>query len=107
MTRRRIIFLSVLVAYQLMLFIFTAYIAARRDDISTLTFVYGKLGWLKAVSVLGVLLVLAEVVWSWWLDRSAKKEETFLRTENEKLKAKLYDLQEGDKPAAAPNTTQR
>ena len=102
MTRRRIIFLAVFGVYQLLALIFTIYLEVQRDDIGTLTFIHGRINLLKYASMFGVVLIVVEVAWSWWVDRTARKEEAYLRAEMEKLKARLSDLQHND-PKVAPS----
>jgi hypothetical protein len=42
----------------------------------------------------GLTLLLADVTWSWIINRDSKKEKEALTHELNMLKAKLFDLQE-------------
>jgi hypothetical protein len=54
----------------------------------------------KIGSVFGLLLIVADVVWSFFVNRDAQKEKNALVHELTQLKAKLFDLQEGKSTSA-------
>jgi hypothetical protein len=96
MTRNRIIFYSIFGAYQLIAFIFTIIV----DFSNSTSFLFGLLkyiGWFKYLTFLGVALILVDFIWLRLDIRSQKKVEEDYRHENNVLKAKVYDLQEGAK----------
>lgn len=92
MTRSRIIFYSVFGIYQLAAFIFTLYI--ERIALRLLHL----LPWFKYITFLGLVLIITDFVWLWMDQRKYKKTEEASRHENNILKAKVYDMQEGSKP---------
>lgn len=97
MTRNRIIFYSIFGVYQLLSFIFTIVM----DSTNSTTFLFGMLkyiGWFKYVTFLGVVLILVDFIWLWTDVRRQKKAEEESRHENNVLKAKVYDMQQGVKP---------
>lgn len=97
MARSRIIFYSIFAAYQLGAFIFTLII----DSTQSTTFLFGLLkyiGSFKYITFLGVALIAVDFVWLWMEARKQKKLEEGWRHENNVLKAKVYDMQQGVKP---------
>ncbi|HWA35292.1 MAG TPA: hypothetical protein VG737_14225 [Cyclobacteriaceae bacterium] len=92
MTRSRIIFYSIFGVYQLMAFIFTLYI-----EKIALSLVH-YLSWFKYITFLGLVMIIADFVWLWMDQRKYKKTEEASRHENNVLKAKVYDLQQGTAP---------
>jgi hypothetical protein len=102
MTRSRIIFYSIFGAYQLLAFVFTI---VMENSASFLFKLVGYVGWFKYLTLLGFLLVVADFIWLWMDSRKYTKMEESHRHENNILKAKVYDLQEGMKPKEeAPKT---
>lgn len=96
MTRARIIFYSVFGAYQVLAFIFTVFI----DNVQSMSSLLGLLkyiGVFKYITFLGVVLIAVDFIWLWREKRSTKLAEEASRHENNLLKAKVYDLQEGAK----------
>jgi len=96
MNRNRIIFYSVFGVYQLLSFIFSIVM----DTTNSTTFLFGLLkyiGWFKYITFLGVVLILVDFVWLWTDSRRQKKAEEESRHENNVLKAKVYDMQQGVK----------
>jgi len=96
MTRNRIIFYSIFGVYQLLSFIFTIVI----DTTNSTSFLLGMLkyiGWFKYITFLGLVLILIDFVWLWMDGRQQKKAEEEFRHENNVLKAKVYDMQQGVK----------
>ena len=94
MTRNRIIFYIVFGVYQLLAFIFTV---VMESSASFLFKLVGFVGWFKYITFFGVLLILADFIWLWMDARKQKKADEDFRHENNILKAKVYDLQEGAK----------
>lgn len=96
MTRNRIIFYSIFGVYQLLSFIFTIVI----DSTNSTTFLFGMLkyiGWFKYITFMGLVLIIIDFVWLWMDGRRQKKAEEEFRHENNVLKAKVYDMQQGVK----------
>jgi ABC-type transport system involved in cytochrome bd biosynthesis fused ATPase/permease subunit len=50
--------------------------------------------WFKYATLLGLILVIIDVIWSWFINRETQKEKAALTHELNTLKAKLFDLQE-------------
>jgi hypothetical protein len=92
MTKSRIIFYSVFGVYQLVAFIFTLYI-----EKIALSLVH-YLAWFKYITFLGLVLIITDFVWLWLDQRKQKQMEEASRHENNVLKAKVYDLQQGASP---------
>jgi hypothetical protein len=94
MTRNRIIFYSIFGAYQLLAFVFTI---VMENSASFLFKLVGYVGWFKYITLLGFLLIVTDFIWMWMDSRRLKKLEDAYRHENNILKAKVYDMQEGIK----------
>lgn len=97
MARNRIIFYGIFAAYQLMAFIFTVVI----DSTQSTSFLLGLLkyiGWFKYITFIGFALIVTDFIWMWTDHRRFRKSEEAARHENNILKAKVYDMQEGNKP---------
>jgi len=101
MNKKRLIFYSVFAAFHIGAFIFTLLM----QDFSFLTSMFKYIGWFKYITFLGIVLIVADVVWSWIVSRDAKKEKDALTHELNMLKAKLFDLQETARDANAAKTT--
>jgi len=95
MSRNRIIFYIVFGVYQLLAFVFTLIMESSASFLFKLV---GFVGWFKFITFFGVLLIAADFVWLWMDLRKQKKLEEGHRHENNILKAKVYDMQEGAKP---------
>jgi hypothetical protein len=96
MTRNRIIFYSIFGVYQLLSFIFSIVM----DTTNSTSFLLGMLkyiGWFKYVTFLGVVLIMIDFIWLWMDGRRQKKAADESRHENNVLKAKVYDMQQGVK----------
>jgi len=50
--------------------------------------------WFKYATLLGLILVIIDVIWSWIINRDSQKEKDALTHELNTLKAKLFDIQE-------------
>ncbi len=97
MNKRRLIFLSVFTAYHLASVIVTIFVEANKEDLSLLYGMFGKITWFKYGTLLGLGLVMAEAIWTWLDNKNFEKEKEAMRHENNVLKAKVYDLQNGSK----------
>lgn len=97
MTRNRIIFYIVFGVYQLLAFVFTI---VMESSASFLFKLVAFVGWFKYITFFGLALIIADFVWLWMDSRRQKKLDDDYRLENNTLKAKVYDLQEGAKPKA-------
>ncbi|MBL0740212.1 hypothetical protein [Chryseolinea lacunae] len=97
MNKTRIIFYSVFAIFHIGAFIFTLLI----QDFGFLTKIYNYIGLFKYITFFGILLIIADVVWSWRVNRDNEKEKGALTHELNMLKAKLFDLQETAKSSSA------
>jgi cell division protein FtsB len=95
MTRNRIIFYIVFGVYQLLAFVFTIIMESSASFLFKLV---GFVGWFKYITFFGVVLIAADFIWLWMDSRKQRRLEDGYRHENNTLKAKVYDLQEGSKP---------
>ena len=87
MTKNRLIFYAIFAAFNLASFIFTLVLENNTQMLFSMVqyvplFKYGTL--------LGLILVIIDVIWSWIINRDSQKEKSALNT----LKAKLFDMQE-------------
>jgi len=103
MNKRRVIFFAIFGVYHLIIFAFTSYIDAQKQDLGVLTRMYGSLHLFKYGAILGVLLFVIDFIWSWRFSKSSEKEQEELKFEINNLKAKVYDLQEAAKPQPEPD----
>ena len=101
MNKKRIIFYLVFAAFHIGAFIFTLLI----QDFSFLTKIFNYIGLFKYITFFGIVLIVADVIWSWIVGRDGKKEKDALTHELNMLKAKLFDLQETAKDSNAAKTT--
>jgi len=92
MTRYRVIFYVVFGVYMLSAFIFTL---VMESSASILLGLIRIVGWFKYITFFGVVLILTDFIWLWLDNRRQKKQEEASRHENNILKAKVYDMQEG------------
>jgi ABC-type transport system involved in cytochrome bd biosynthesis fused ATPase/permease subunit len=97
MSRNRIIFYLIFIAFHVFAFIFTLLI----QDFEFLTRIYQHIALFKYITFFGILLIVTDVVWSWIVNRDAKNENAALTHELNTLKAKLFDLQEAQKQIEA------
>ena len=103
MNKRRVIFFVIFGVYHLIILVFTSYVDAQKQDLGVLTSMYGWLHLFKYGAVLGLILFAIDFIWSWRLTKSSEKEQEALSFEINNLKAKVYDLQEANKPQPEPN----
>ncbi len=92
MTRYRVILYIVFGLYQLSAFIFTI---VMESSASFLFKLVGIVGWFKYITFFGVVLIATDFIWLWMDTRRQKKQDEAFRHENNVLKAKVYDMQEG------------
>jgi cadmium resistance protein CadD (predicted permease) len=102
MNKNRLIFYAVFAAFHLGAFIFTIII----ENNSAMLFSMVKyVPWFKYGTLLGLLMVITDVAWSWIINRDTKKEKAALTHELNTLKAKLFDIQEAaTKQGSGPQT---
>ena len=91
MTKNRLIFYTIFAAFHLCAFIFTIVI---ENNSSMLFSMVKYVPWFKYGTLLGLILVIVDVIWSWIINRDSQKEKGALTHELNTLKAKLFDLQE-------------
>jgi hypothetical protein len=100
MNRKRLYLYLAFVVYQVSTFIFTVLVDGHLDLLGLLKFI----PWFKYISLIGVILLVIDLAWS-WLDRRNRLNRIFdLEKENTELKAKVYDHQEASK--ATPSSKQ-
>ena len=98
MTKNRIIFFSIFAAYNLVGFIFTLMIDA---NTSLLFSIVSYVSWFKYGTLFGLVLLIADFIWSWRIAKESQAKEEAARHENNVLKAKVYDYQEAGKPSSS------
>ncbi|MDH4091993.1 MAG: hypothetical protein OEV74_09655 [Cyclobacteriaceae bacterium] len=101
MSRNRIIFYLIFALFHVGAFIFTL----RIQDLGFLMNIYKYIGMFTYVTFFGIVLIVADVVWSLIVSRDSKKENAALTRELTTLKAKLFDLQEIAKESEAAKET--
>ena len=97
MNRNRVIFYSILGAYQLVTFLFTLMM---ENDTGFLFQLVGYVKWFKFGTFFGLTLVVIDFIWWWRESKMQVKNAEALRHENNTLKARVYDLQEAAKEQA-------
>ena len=97
MNRKRIILYLIFVVYQFSAFIFTYMVDGHLDLLGLLKFI----PWFKYITFLGFILIVVDVVWYFTDQRAHSQKNDELKQENTDLKARIYDLQELEKKAAA------
>ncbi len=105
MNKRRVIFFTIFGVYHLIIFVFTSYIDAQKQDLGVLTSMYGVLHLFKYGAALGLILFATDFIWSWKDKRTFEKSSSEAADEIKNLKAKVYDLQEAKKVESAPAPT--
>lgn len=91
MTKNRLIFYAIFAAFNLGAFIFTIII---ENNTQLLFSMVQYIAWFKFATLLGLILVTIDVIWSWFIYRESQREKGALQHELNTLKAKLFDLQE-------------
>jgi hypothetical protein len=103
MKQNRLIFYAVFGLFHLFLVFFTIYVESNKNDFGFLTQMLKWISLMKWGAILGLILLIADVVWSFISQRESSKEKAALMHEMNTLKAKLFDLQEAAKqPAPKP-----
>jgi hypothetical protein len=97
MKKNRLIFYAVFGAFHLFLVIFTIFVESNKNDFSFLTQMLKWMSLMKYGAFLGLILLIADVVWTYMNSREEQKEKAVLTHEINTLKAKLFDLQEAAK----------
>ncbi len=97
MNKRRLIFLSIFGVYHLGALALTIVMDTNKNDLSLLYSLFGKITLFKYGAFIGLLLFVAEVVWSWLDSKKLEKEKEAMRHENNVLKAQVYDLTQAAK----------
>ncbi|MBT1688751.1 hypothetical protein [Dawidia soli] len=103
MSKNRVIFYIVFALFHLGAFIFTVVL----DNNTNLLF--SMVSWVpyfKWVTFLGVILIIADVIWSWIINRDSQREKAALIQELNTLKAKLFDMQEASSKSAGNPASQ-
>jgi len=91
MKKNRIIFYIIFALFHIGAFIFTVVLG------SNSTFLMSMFSWVpyfKWVTLLGVVLVVIDFIWSWVAVKDNQQEKAALSHEVNTLKAKLFDMQE-------------
>src|SRR5687768_15010612 len=91
MKKSRIIFYIIFALFHIAAFIFTVVLG------SNSTFLMSMFSWVpyfKWVTLLGVVLVAIDFIWSWVAVKDNHQEKAALSHEVNTLKAKLFDMQE-------------
>jgi hypothetical protein len=101
MNKNRLIFYAFFTAFNLGAFIFTLIL---ENNSSMLLSMVQYVPWFKYIALLGLILVIIDVIWSWSINRESKKEKAALTHELNTLKAKLFDIQEEAKKVSIPKT---
>lgn len=91
MTKNRWIFYTFFIVFHVSAFIFTV---ALEKNTSLLFSLVNKVPWFKWITLLGVILLVTDIVWSIIANKEQEKEKSALNHELNTLKAKLFDLQE-------------
>lgn len=94
MNRYRLIFFIVFGAFHLGAFVFTIML---EKDTGLLFKMVSYVPWFKWIALIGLLLWITDLLWSFMLDRTAARERKSLGKELNTLKAKLFDVQEASK----------
>lgn len=102
MKKNRLIFFSVFGAFHLLLVLFTFYVESQKNDFAFLTQILRYMSWLKYGALLGLLLLIADVIWTRLTARAHDREMAALAQEVNALKAKLFDLQEAAHKSTPP-----
>jgi hypothetical protein len=97
MKKNRLIFYVIFGLFHLSLVIFSFYVESNRNDFSFLSQMLSLLTYMKYGAILGLLLLIADVIWEFVVLRAKDKEKGELVDEINTLKAKLFDLQEAAK----------
>jgi len=94
MNKNRLVFYSIFVAFHVVSFIFTIVI---ENNTNMLFSMVKYIPWFKYATLLGLILVIIDVIWTWITNRDSQSEKHALNREVNTLKAKLFDLQESER----------
>jgi hypothetical protein len=94
MNRNRLIFYSLFGIFHLGAFIFTIILEGNTNLLFKLVSYVHTFKW---ITLLGLILLVCDVIWSFAAHRSAAKERATLSHELNTLKAKLFDAQENNR----------
>jgi hypothetical protein len=103
MKKNRLIFYSIFGALHLFIFIFSIYMDSKKNDVSFLFGLQGKIWMLKYCSFILLILMIVNVVLHFRDNIRNRKEKDQLAQELNTLKARLYDIQEGKAKSNQPN----
>jgi hypothetical protein len=94
MKKNRLIFYAVFAVFHLCAFIFTVVL----DNNTSLLFkMVQYVPMFKYITLLGLILLVADFIWAWKVGKDSQKEQDLLSHELNTLKAKLFDLQEASR----------
>ncbi len=91
MKKSRLIFYLLFALFHLGAFIFTVVLG---NDTGFLMSMFKWVPYFKWVTLLGVVFVLVDFIWSWIANKDRDREKEALAHEVNTLKAKLFDMQE-------------
>jgi hypothetical protein len=97
MNRNRLIFYGVFGTFHLGAFIFTIILEGNTSLLFKLVSYVHTFKW---ITLLGLILLIADVIWSFTTSRTGSKEKSALTHELNTLKAKLFDAQETNRKHA-------
>jgi hypothetical protein len=103
MSKNRVIFYIVFALFHLGAFIFTVVLDGNTN------LLFSMVSWVpyfKWITFLGVIFIIADVIWSWIINRDSQREQAALILELNTLKAKLFDLQEASSKSASNPSSQ-
>ncbi len=103
MKKSRLIFYLCFAVFHIVAFIFTV---ALGNDTSFLMSMFKWVPYFKWVTLIGVLLVLIDFIWSLKANRDHDRDKDALSHEVNTLKAKLFDLQENETRRASSSSLQ-
>jgi hypothetical protein len=101
MSKNRIIFYLVFLAFHVIAFIFTLFI----QDMNFLMKIFEHISLFKYITFFGIILIVTDIIWSWIVGRDSQKGNAALTHELNTLKAKLFDLQEKSKEMETAKNT--
>ena len=91
MKKNRVIFYIIFALFHIGAFIFTL---ALGNNSTFLMSMFSWVPYFKWVTLLGVLLMCIDFIWSWVTIKDSDREKAALSHEVNTLKAKLFDMQE-------------
>jgi ABC-type phosphate transport system permease subunit len=95
MKKSRLIFFAIFAAWHLFVFLFSLYVKSKQGDLGFLYSLLAKIPIFIYGSLFGLLLLLTDFIWEWIKLRQQASHDEEMLLENNTLKAKIYDLQEG------------